>query len=193
MNNITPDFADLSPGFASALDAQTCFRALLSAFSTPGAIVALPVSFTPPPGLSMACASLLLTLADAHTKVALPENCPAQSWLTFHTGAPTSAAAMADFCVATTLPVLASLRQGTDAEPEASTTLILDVKELDGTLFRLSGPGLKDPVRVGLPLEKAIIAQWHTQTHNAPRGVDIILCAQDRILALPRSLQIEEG
>lgn len=193
MNNPSPDFADLSPGFASVLDAQACFRALLSAFSTPGAIVPLPVHLTPPTGLSMACAALLLTLADSHTKVALPETCIARRWLTFHTGALAGDASLADFCVATKVPVLATLRQGTDAEPEDSTTLILDVERLDGPLYRLFGPGLKAPVTVGLPLEKTIIKQWHTQTRNAPRGVDIILCAQDRILALPRSLQIEEG
>ena len=184
---------DLAPGFTSVLEAQACFRAVLNAFSTPGSPVSLPVSLTPPHGLSMASAALLLTLADAQTKIALPEGSPAQPWLAFHTGAPFSPDSEADFCVATKRPALSTLRQGSDAAPEDSATLILDVERLEGPPFRLSGPGLKDPVTVGLPLDPAFLTDWRAQTHNAPRGVDILLCAGSQMLALPRSLQIEEG
>lgn len=184
---------DLSPGFGSVLEAQACFRALLNAFSTPGSPVTLPVTLTPPTGLSMASAILLLTLADTHTKIALPEASLAHDWLRFHTGAPVAPMAEADFCIATTRPALTSLRQGTDATPEDGATLILDVERLEGPVFRLSGPGLKTPVTVPLPLDPAFIGDWQTQTRNAPCGVDLILCAGNQILALPRSLQIEEG
>ena len=184
---------DLSPGFSSALDAQACFRAILSAFSTPGSIVTLAATLTPPHGLSSASAALLLTLADTHTKVALPTASHAHDWLTFHTGAPLASIAEADFCVATARPALSGLRQGTDAKPEDGATLILDVERLDGPAFRLSGPGLKTDITVALPLDAGFITEWQAQTHNAPRGVDLILCAGNQILALPRSLQIEEG
>lgn len=183
---------DLSPGFATASDAQICFRAVLDAFATPGTLVSLPFTFTPPPGLSVACASLLLTLADRQTKIALPAGEAARSWLSFHTGAPLAEAAQADFCVATTRPPLISLPQGTDEEPEAGATLILEVATLEGPIFDLSGPGLKAPAQIALPLDKAFAVEWQAQTHNAPRGVDVILCTGNRILALPRSLQIRE-
>lgn len=52
---------ELSPGFPTALDAQACFRALLRAFSTPGAAVELPVALIPPAGLFPACAALHAT------------------------------------------------------------------------------------------------------------------------------------
>lgn len=186
---------DLSPGFTSALDAQACFRALLSAFSTPGRVVTLPVPLTPPPGLSPACAALLLTLTDAQTKVALPEASPARDWLIFHTGALLVEAGQAEFCVAQARPPLAALRQGCDEAPEDGATLILDLPDFENSArrLRLSGPGLKEPVTMALPLDAAFLAEWRAQTRTAPRGVDILLCAGAKILALPRSLQIEEG
>ena len=184
---------DLSPGFASALEAQACFRAIMTAFSAPGSLVPLPVALTPPAGLSAACAALLLTLADTQTKIALPEAEAAQSWLIFHTGAPLAALADADFCVATTRPALSALRQGTDMAPEDGATLILDLAGVEGAAFRLAGPGLKDPITVTLPLDAKFLAEWQAQTRTAPRGVDVIFCAGNQILALPRSLQIEEG
>lgn len=184
---------DLTPGFTSAFEAQSCFRAILDAFSTPGHPVPLPVCLAPPPGLSAACASVLLTLADTHTKVALPKDSPAQNWLTFHTGAPAAETAIADFCVATSPPPLACLLQGTDAEPENSATLILEVEQFSGSAFKLSGPGLKDTATVSLPLNASFLADWHSQASRAPLGVDIILCAGNQILALPRSLHIMEA
>lgn len=186
---------DLAPGFASALDAQVCFRAILDAFSAPGRIVRLPVSLSPPSGLSAASAAVLLTLADAHVKVAFPEDAAARSWLNFHTGAPVTTVAEADFCVcaATDRPALSTLRQGTDEAPEAGATLILEVDDLDGPAFRLSGPGLEHEAIIPLPLDASFLSEWQTQTHNAPCGVDIILCAGDRIIALPRSIRIEKG
>lgn len=184
---------NLSPGFASAMEAQSCFRAILSAFSSPGHPVTLPVALTPPQGISSACAALLLTLADAHTKIALPEAQAAQDWLTFHTGAPLAAAVDADFCVAIARPALAALKQGTDITPEEGATLILDLADFTGPTFWLSGPGLKDPITVSLPLDNVFLEEWHAQTRTAPRGVDVILCAGNQILALPRSLQIKEG
>ncbi len=186
---------DLSPGFTSALDAQACFRALLSAFSTPGSVVMLPVPLTPPQGISPACAALLLTLTDAHTNVALPEASTARDWLIFHTGAPLVEADEAEFCVAAQRPPLAALRQGTDEAPEDGATLILDLPDLEtgAQRLRLSGPGLKEPVTVKLPLDAQFLTEWHAQTRMAPRGVDILLCAGRSVLALPRSLQIEEG
>jgi alpha-D-ribose 1-methylphosphonate 5-triphosphate synthase subunit PhnH len=185
---------DLTPGFASALDAQACFRAILRAFSTPGTAVTLPVAPVPPPGLSPAAAAVLLTLADATTSVALPEANAAHRWLAFHTGARIVAPAAAMFCAARQRPPLTTLPQGTDETPEDGATLILDCAALHtGRPLRLSGPGLEHPIAATLPLDAAFLAEWHAQTRNAPRGVDILLCAGAEILALPRSLTIEEG
>ena len=184
---------NLSPGFQSELEAQICFRAVLKAFSMPGHVVELPIDIQPPDGLSIASAALLLTLADTQTKIALPDNQAARDWLTFHTGAPASDFTEADFYLATSRPALSTLKQGTDEEPEASATLILEVERLEGACFRLSGPGLKEPVTTTLPLDAPMLSEWQVQSRKAPCGVDIILCAGRRIIALPRSLHIEEG
>ena len=184
------NFSSLSPGFASSLDAQACFRAVLAAFATPGMAVTLPVALTPPPGVSSAAAAVALTLVDAQTSVAAPEL--AHDWLAFHTGARLVAAEEADFVMADTPLKLGSLRQGTDIAPEDSATLILDLPCLAGSEFRLSGPGLREPVTVTLPLSPAFLADWRAQAHTAPRGVDVLLCAGTKMLALPRSLRIEE-
>jgi alpha-D-ribose 1-methylphosphonate 5-triphosphate synthase subunit PhnH len=183
--------ADLTPGFASPLQAQSCFRAVLAAFATPGTAVTLPVALTPPPGLSPAAAAVLLTLADAQTSVALPDS--ARNWLTFHTGARLAAPAQADFVAAAARPPLATLRQGSDISPEDGATLILDLPSFAGASYRLSGPGLREPVRVTLPLNGAFLPEWRAQTRSAPRGVDILICVDTAVLALPRSLHIEEA
>ena len=185
---------DLTPGFTSPLEAQACFRAILGAFSSPGTAVELPAALTPPPGLSAAAAAALLTLADATTPIALPDAEAARDWLVFHTGAHIVAPAEAMFCVARRRPALASLPQGTAEAPEDGATLILDCDGRVGEApFRLSGPGLAHPIIASLPLDAAFLPEWRAQTFTAPRGVDILLCAGASVLALPRSLTIEEA
>jgi len=187
MNNLTP-------GFTSPLEAQACFRAILGAFSSPGTAVELPAALTPPPGLSIAAAAALLTLADATTPIAQPDAEAARNWLVFHTGARVVPPAEAMFCVARQRPALAALPQGTDEAPEDGATLILDCDGLVGEAsFRLSGPGLEHPITVHLPLDAAFLQEWRAQALAAPRGVDVLLCAGASLLALPRSLTIEEA
>jgi alpha-D-ribose 1-methylphosphonate 5-triphosphate synthase subunit PhnH len=179
----------LTPGFAHAAEAQSCFRAVLRALSRPGEIVTLGASLTPPEPLSIAAAALLLTLADATTTVSLEP--AAQDWLLFHTGARLADKAAADFVVTRTRPPLGLLRAGTDDEPEAGATLILDVEALDGPAYRLTGPGIAEAATIRLPLDQTLLDEWRAQRAIAPRGVDMLLCAGRRILGLPRSVAIE--
>lgn len=182
----------LTPGLTSPLAAQACFRAILSAFSRPGAIIALPIELAPPPGLSPAAAAVLLTLADATTGIALPAPGEVRDWLVFHTGARLVSEGEAVFCVARQCPELPGLLQGTDEAPEGGATLILEVEALGaGPNYRLSGPGLEHALEMPLPVDGYFLAQWQAQTSAAPRGVDVLLCAGNSLLALPRSLRIE--
>ena len=41
--------------------------------------------------------------------------------------------------------------------------------------------------------DPAFVAAWAANRARFPRGVDVVLCAGDRIAALPRSVTIEEG
>jgi alpha-D-ribose 1-methylphosphonate 5-triphosphate synthase subunit PhnH len=186
------------PGFADpVLGAQSSFRAVLDAMSRPGSIHAAGTGLTPPAPLDQATAAVLLTLVDAETRLlAGPETSAAHEWIAFHCGAPlTPKPAEADFALALTLPDLAGLPAGSDDGPEDSTTVILQVASLDhGSAWTLAGPGLKAPISLeveGLPADFA--ARWAKNHALFPRGVDIILCAGDRLAALPRSLRITEG
>ncbi len=87
------------------------------------------------------------------------------------------------------------LHAGSDEAPETAATLILQLAALgSGRSYRLEGPGLAAPATLhaeGLPHD--FTAQWAANHARFPRGVDLILCAGDRLAALPRTLKIEEA
>jgi len=63
-----------------------------------------------------------------------------------------------------------------------------------GKRYRLSGPGLRMPATLavtGLPTDFARI--WQDNHLLYPRGVDVVLCADTALAALPRSVAIEEA
>ena len=182
-------------GFADpVLDAQACFRAVLDAMSHPGRIQRAPTPPEPPPGLSPAAASVLLTLVDADTPLCLNAGDAARAWVRFHCGARLVPARDAAFVLDATTG-LAEIPAGTEEEPERGATLILEVATLaEGRGWRLTGPGIRDAHRLhvtGAPT--GFLRDWALNHARFPRGVDVILCAGDRIVALPRSVVIEEG
>lgn len=186
------------PGFADpATDAQSCFRAVLDAMSRPGTIASAGAGLRPPAPLDPATAAVLLTLADADTPLWLdPAAAAAADWAAFHCGAPRAGSiGTAAFACALAMPALPSLHPGTDLAPEGSATLILQVPALgQGRPYRLSGPGLRVPALLrleGLPDDFA--AQWAANHARYPCGVDLVLCAGERLCALPRSVRIGES
>lgn len=187
----------LTPGFAEPVPAaQSCFRALLEAMSRPGLIQALAALPEAPTPLAPAAAAVLLTLADADTPVWTDAGPAAEHWIRFHAGCPLVAdPAAAAFLLATGAPPgLALLEAGTEEEPHRSATLILQVTGLEpGAGWTLRGPGIRDTHRLhaaGLPAGFA--AAWTANAACFPRGVDLVLCAGDRLAALPRTTRIEE-
>jgi alpha-D-ribose 1-methylphosphonate 5-triphosphate synthase subunit PhnH len=184
---------DLSPGFADPVGgAQACFRAVLDAMAHPGRILAVAGVSAPAP-LCEAAAAVLLTLVDHETPLWLdPQAEAARPWIAFHTGAPLTGTA---FAMALSLPDLAALPNGTDEMPETSATVILQVAALgSGREFQLAGPGLRQPTRLhvnGLPPD--FVAIWQRNHALFPRGIDLILCAGDRLTALPRSVTVLEA
>ena len=183
------------PGFADpVLGAQACFRAVLAAMSRPGVVQVAGVGVTPPAPLAPATAAVLLTLVDAETPLLVaPGLAAAGEWIDFHCGAPRSAKPM--FVVTDRLPDFAALDAGSDEGPEESVTVILQVAALgEGARFVLAGPGLAGPMGFaveGLPAD--FVALWGANHGLYPRGVDLILCAGERIAALPRSVAVSEG
>ena len=186
----------LDKAFADPVqDARRCFRAVLDAMSHPGRIVTLS-GVRPPSGLSLAAAATLLTLADHETPLWLaPEFAAARSWILFHCGTPLAAdPASSAFALTAGVPRLTEFRAGTHEEPETSTTLICEVAGFDtGARFRLTGPGLRyyaDLTVDGVGADFA--ARWRANHALFPCGADLILCAGDRLCALPRTIAIEE-
>ena len=188
----------LSPGFADpVLDAQACFRAVLEAMSRPGRIMRAGSALAPPAPLHQAAAAVLLTLADADTPIWLDAGEAATAWARFHCGAPVMPEiGTARFALAAgAAPALATLDAGTDEEPQRGATLILQVTDLiAGEAWRLTGPGIEHEHRlrvIGAP--DGFLGQWAENRQQFPCGVDVILCAGDKLAALPRSIMIAEG
>lgn len=185
------------PGFADpVLESQACFRAVLDAMARPGTIHAVTAPADPPPPLHRATAAVLLTLVDADTPLWLDAAAEAAwGWIAFHAGAPQAPRAAAAFALALTPMGLTGFATGTDDGPEEAATLILQVSALGaGQALRISGPGLAAHARLRVDgLASGFVAEWAANRRLFPRGVDLILCAGDRLTAFPRTLMIEEG
>ncbi|HEY8609788.1 MAG TPA: phosphonate C-P lyase system protein PhnH [Roseomonas sp.] len=188
----------LLPGFADpVLGAQSAFRAVLEAMSRPGRVIRLERPPSPPAPLSPATGAILLTLVDAGTPLFLDAGPDAAEWARFHAGCPIAAnPAEAAFVLASGVPPkFAALRAGTDEDPQASATLILQVESLEeGAGWRLTGPGIEHVHHLsvgGAP--PGFVAEWAANAARFPVGVDVILCAGEAVAALPRSVTIEEG
>lgn len=188
----------LTPGFADpVLDAQAAFRAVLDAMSRPGRVHHVGAELRPPAPLMPAASAALLALADAATPLWHDAGAQAEAWLRFHAGAPVAATPReAAFVLATGAPpALAMLDAGTEEEPERGATLLVQVAALEeGAGLRLTGPGIEHEHRLavhGLP--DGFVAAWAANRAFFPRGIDVILCAGDRLAALPRTVAIAEG
>lgn len=180
-----------SGGFQNApVQAAHAFRAAMTVMARPGEIRELK-GVQPPNPLSIAARTLLLTLSDPETKVHLAgafNTDAVRAWLTFHTGAPLSQAADADFAVGTwtQLGPLGTYRIGTAEYPDRSATLIVECDALQQAGAILSGPGIKDTARLSLPDAPALQANAALY----PLGCDFFFTCGDRVAALPRSTQI---
>ena len=196
-------------GFADpVLDAQQAFRAVLGAVARPGHIVTVGAHLAPPPRLHAATAAVALALLDFESPlwVDLSVGAEARDWLAFHTGAPfverPSAATFAIVAEPDRLGRLASAAgssnlldafdMGTDERPDRSATVVIQVGAVDaGAGYRLTGPGILGEARLtvhGLP-----DAFWSALRENHgcfPRGVDVLLTAGARLVALPRTTRV---
>ena len=191
----------LEGGFAEpVLGAQATFRAVMDAMARPAGIVSVEPHATPPKPLTPLAGAIACTLMDADTSVWLDPRLggseAVRAWLSFHTGT-RFAAASADATFALIdntlhMPPLDRFAQGTQEYPDRSATLILQIESLEsGTPLVFRGPGVKGEATIaplGLPADFA--AQWAENTRRFPRGVDLILVADDSLACLPRSARL---
>lgn len=183
--------AQFSGGFDNApVQSSHAFRAAMTVMARPGEIRTL-AGAQPPAPLSVAAGTLLLTLCDPDTKVCLAgelDTDAVRQWLTFHTGAPFTDAAQADFVVGTwqALLPIGQYRIGTAEYPDRSATLIVECDGLSAQGAQLSGPGIRDTARLSLPDIPALQANAALY----PLGCDFFFTSGATVAALPRSTQI---
>jgi alpha-D-ribose 1-methylphosphonate 5-triphosphate synthase subunit PhnH len=190
---------ELAPGLVDpAHDAQRLFRAVLNAFSQPGRIVTLPNPPAGPGGIGLAAAAFLLTLVDRDTPLWLAaevDSRPVRDFVRFHTGA----AIVADRTAAV-FAVLAhdaasfdGFAIGTDAYPDRSATLLIEVPVLGaGSSRTWRGPGIDGQASVAVGgLGADFWRAWAENHALFPCGVDIVFAAGSQLLALPRSIAVE--
>lgn len=200
MTEITEARLDgLLAGFTDPVsEAQSAFRDILDAMSRPGRIVSLRCPALAPRGLSVAAASVIATLADLDTPLYLDGAFDTPAIASF--GAGQCGAPLASGPVGATFALVAGAALlplyrfglGDEAYPDRSTTVIVEVVELGaGQVFTLSGPGIDGETSLAVAgLPAGLSAAWGVQHTAFPLGVDLILCAGNRIAALPRSVRL---
>ena len=194
------DLRTLAPGLADpAPDAQQVFRAILDAMSHPGRTVPLPAAPAGPGTLGAAATAYLLAMADRDTPVWLAsafDRPEIRDFLRFHAGSPIVAErAEAVFAVlaSSTPHLLEGFNLGTDAYPDRSATLIVEVADLrGGPPKRWRGPGIDGRATVAVAgLADDFWQDWAANHGLFPCGVDIVFTAGSELCALPRSVAVE--
>ncbi len=168
---------------------QQVFRQLLDAFSRPGSIVALPNAG------GRDALGVLATLTDGETSLADPHSLLADNdWLRLQLKPGPADQAAFIICQGARAvdfePHLGSL-----ASPEHGATLIvlLDSVRAGNPRYRLSGPGIETFATLSLQGLDPGWLQQRSQWNSAfPMGVDILLVANDGLVALPRTTRITE-
>ncbi len=184
----------LNPAFAS----QAAFRAVMECFASPGKIKTLEGVAAPAP-LAPATAALIQSLADYETRVWLDPAFAAVpavgEWIRFQTGAPLvrepGLATFALIADSQGVPDFAQFAQGTEEYPDRSATLLVQVERFDGRLIDIEGPGIKDVSTFAAePLPDDFAERLAGNREMFPRGIDFVLIAGMRIMALPRSSRV---
>ena len=193
--------AELPAGFADkVLSAQSTFRSVMDAMARPGSIQRIAVATGAPSPLMHGAAAIALTLFDHDTPVwldpAMSETADVTKWLKFHTGAPVIAdSSVCSFALigdARALPALDRFAFGSNEYPDRSTTLILQIASLtEGSHFELRGPGIDGFAMLQATIEPAdLLERLAINTVLFPRGVDVVLVAENAIVAIPRTTRV---
>jgi alpha-D-ribose 1-methylphosphonate 5-triphosphate synthase subunit PhnH len=193
--------AELPAGFADkVLSAQSTFRSVMEAMARPGSVARVTASVGTPPPMMRGAAAIALTLFDHDTPIWLDEKMAetvdVARWLKFHSGAPIVAdSAICHFALiadAGALPDLDRFALGSNEYPDRSTTLILQVASLtQGPAYELRGPGIDGSAVLNAAFEpKDLFDRLAINATLFPRGIDVVLVADDAIVAIPRTTRL---
>ncbi|MFH1341803.1 MAG: phosphonate C-P lyase system protein PhnH [Pseudomonadota bacterium] len=193
--------AELPAGFADkVLSAQATFRSVMDAMARPGSVQRVTAGSGVPGAMMRGAAAIALTLFDHDTPVWLDsrmsETPDVGKWLKFHTGAPVIAdSSICNFALvadARALPALDRFALGSNEYPDRSTTLILQVESLtEGSAFELRGPGIDGTAMLRATLQPAdLFDRLAVNASLFPRGIDLVLVADDAVVAIPRTTRL---
>jgi alpha-D-ribose 1-methylphosphonate 5-triphosphate synthase subunit PhnH len=193
--------AELPAGFADkVLSAQSTFRSVMDAMARPGTVQRIAAVAGAPAPMMRGTAAIALTLFDHDTPLWLDprmaETSDAAKWLKFHTSAPVIAdSTICSFALignAGALPGLDRFSFGSNEYPDRSTTLILQVESLtQGPALELRGPGIDGTVVLQAAIQPTdLVEQLQINQTLFPRGIDIVLVADDAIVAIPRTTRL---
>ena len=181
-------------------DTQGCFRALVGAMSRPGTVTNAPVA----PADHAVLATLVDHEVTCHTTDETIRTALANEGR-FEPAAP--AAADIVHAPAPADSYAAEMEQGTLKEPSDGATVVYrvdalttgdatdagtDATDADTTRCRLRGPGVPGERTLaidGFPVEEAEALAAAQSSY--PQGIDAILTTDDRIAAIPRSVDME--
>ncbi|TCU66562.1 alpha-D-ribose 1-methylphosphonate 5-triphosphate synthase subunit PhnH [Bradyrhizobium sp. R2.2-H] len=193
--------AELPPGFADkVLSAQSTFRSVMDAMARPGSVQRIVPMAGAPDTMMRGTAAIALTLFDHDTPlwldVRMAESSDLVKWLKFHTGAPVvqdcSIASFALISDGTALPPLDRFALGTSEYPDRSTTVIIQVDGLaSGRGFELHGPGIDGVATLQASIKPFdLFERLRINEALFPRGVDVVLVADDAVVAIPRTTRV---
>jgi alpha-D-ribose 1-methylphosphonate 5-triphosphate synthase subunit PhnH len=193
--------AELPAGFADkVLSAQATFRSVMEAMARPASVQRIAATAGAPRAMMRGAAAIALTLFDHDTPVWLDpqmsETADVTKWLKFHTGAPvTSNSSICSFAMIgdpRTLPALDRFAFGSNEYPDRSTTLILQVESLaQGQTLELRGPGIDGAAVLQAAIQPAdLFERLEINRTLFPRGIDVVLVADDVIVAIPRTTRL---
>jgi alpha-D-ribose 1-methylphosphonate 5-triphosphate synthase subunit PhnH len=192
---------ELPPGFADKVkSAQSTFRSVMDAMARPGSVQRIVAAAGTPMPMMRGTAAIALTLFDHDTPVWLDPKMSATSdvakWLKFHTSAPvvqdSSVCSFALIGDASALPGLDRFSLGSNEYPDRSTTLILEVESLaQGATIELRGPGIDGTAVMQAAIEPPdLFERLAINEKLFPRGIDVVLVADDAIVAIPRTTRL---
>ena len=190
--------AELPAGFVDkVLSAQTTFRSVMDAMARPGSVQRIAAAAGAPAAMMRGTAAIALTLFDHDAPLWLDprmsETSDVAKWLKFHTGAPvigdSSICSFALIGDARALPALDRFAFGTNEYPDRSTTLILQVESLtQGPALELRGPGIDGTAVLQATLRPPdLFERLAINAALFPRGIDVVLVADEAIVAIPRT------
>jgi alpha-D-ribose 1-methylphosphonate 5-triphosphate synthase subunit PhnH len=193
--------AEMPAGFADkVLLAQLTFRSVMDAMARPGSVQHIEATSGVPAPMMRGSAAIALTLFDQDTPVWLDaemtETRNVAKWIKFHTSASViKASTVCSFAViadAKVLPDFENFSFGTGEYPDRSTTIILQVTSLtQGPAYELRGPGIDGVAILRATVDLPdLLDRLALNATLFPRGIDLILVADDAIVAIPRTTRL---